>query len=160
MNPNETPRGMTLTSPGFAEGQALRRTCTADGADVSPALHWGQAPAGTRSFVVICRDADAAGGTFMHWLIYNIPGTASGIPEGVPRQEKLDDGSIQGTNDFQVAGYNGPNPPPAREHKYYFELYALDIMLPVESGVRAARLREMMDGHILATARLMGTYRR
>jgi hypothetical protein len=72
----------------------------------------------------------------------------------------MDDGSIQGTNDFQVAGYNGPNPPPAREHKYYFELYALDTMLPAESGVRAARLRELMDGHILATARLMGTYRR
>jgi Raf kinase inhibitor-like YbhB/YbcL family protein len=160
MNSNATPRSMTLTSPGFAEGHALRRTCTADGADVSPALQWGQAPAGTKSFALICRDADAPSGTFIHWLIYNIPATATGLPEGVPRQEKLTDGSIQGKNDFHVTGYNGPNPPPAREHKYPFELYALDTVLPVETGVDAARLADLMKDHVLATARLMGTYRR
>jgi len=159
MNPTEA-KGMTLTSRAFVQGQTLRRTYTADGADVSPALQWGQAPAGTKSFAVICRDADAPGGTFIHWLVYNIPGTASGVPEGLPREEKLNDGSIQGTNDFHVAGYNGPNPPPARAHNYHFELYALDTMLPVETGVNAARLMELMEGHVIATARLMGTYRR
>jgi len=159
MNPTEAT-GMTLTSHAFIQGRTLRRTYTADGADVSPALQWGHAPAGTRSFAVICRDADAPGGTFIHWLIYNIPGTASGVPEGLPREERLNDGSIQGTNDFHVIGYNGPNPPPAREHKYYFELYALDIMLPVETGVNAARLMELTKDHVLATARLMGTSRR
>jgi Raf kinase inhibitor-like YbhB/YbcL family protein len=159
MNPSEA-KGMTLTSHAFIQGQTLRRTYTADGADVSPALQWGQVPAGTKSFAVICRDADAPGGTFIHWLVYNIPGTATGLPEGLPREEKLTDGSIQGMNDFHLAGYNGPNPPPARAHSYYFELYALDIMLPVETGVSAARLMEMTKDHVLATARLMGTYRR
>jgi len=160
MNPNATAGGMALTSPGFKEGQTLRRTYTADGADVSPALSWGKAPAGTRSFAVIFRDVDAPGGTFIHWLIYNIPGTATGVPEAVPRQERLDDGSVQGTNDFGEIGYRGPHPQPARPHNYHFELYALDTVLPAESGMRAARLMELMRGHFMATAKLMGTYRR
>jgi len=159
MNPTEAT-GMTLTSPAFIQGQTIRRTCTADGADVSPALQWNQAPAGTRSFAVICRDVDAPGGTFIHWLVYNIPGAASGVPEGLPRREKLNDGSIQGTNDLQGTGYNGPKPPPGRPHSYHFELYALDTMLPVEAGVNAARLVELMEDHTLAVAKLMGTYRR
>ena len=160
MNPAEATKVMNLTSTGFKEGQTLRRTYTADGADISPALNWGKAPAGTRSFAVIFRDVDAPGGTFIHWLIYNIPGTATGVPEAVPRKEKLDDGSIQGVNDFEVTGYSGPKPPPARPHEYHFEVYALDTMLPVESGMRAARLMELMKGHVMATAKLMGTYRR
>jgi hypothetical protein len=159
MNPTEAT-GMTLTSPAFIQGQTIRRTCTADGADVSPALQWNQAPAGTRSFAVICRDVDVPGGTFIHWLVYNIPAAASGVPEGLPRQEKLNDGSIQGTNDFQLTGYNGPKPPSGRPHSYHFELYALDTMLPVEAGVNAARLMDLMKDHILAVAKLMGTYRR
>ncbi|HTW90465.1 MAG TPA: YbhB/YbcL family Raf kinase inhibitor-like protein [bacterium] len=160
MNPNETRRGLNLTSPALIEGRTIRRTCTADGANISPELSWGKGPAGTRSFAIIFRDVDAPGGTFTHWLIYNIPGTASGVPEGVPRQERLDDGSVQGTNDFGTVGYSGPHPPPARPHDYHFELYALDALLPVEAGVKAARLMDMMKGHVLATARLMGTYRR
>jgi Raf kinase inhibitor-like YbhB/YbcL family protein len=160
MNPEETRRGMVLTSPDFTEGQTLRRNCTADGADASPALRWSQAPPGTKSFALIFRDVDAPGGTFTHWLIYNIPGTASSVPEGVPRQEKLDDGSVQGTNDFQAIGYNGPHPPSGRPHNYHFELYALDAVLPVEAGVEATRLLGLMKDHVLATAGLMGTYRR
>ena len=159
MNSTETT-GMMLTSRAFVQGQTLRRTYTADGADVSPALQWSKAPRFTKSFAVICRDTDAPGGTFIHWLVYNIPGAASGVPEGLPREEKLSDGSIQGTNDFGVTGYNGPKPPPGRPHEYHFELYALDTMLPVETGVTAARLLELMEGHVMATARLMGTYRR
>ncbi len=160
MIPTEAPKGLTLTSPAFAEGQTIRRSGTADGADVSPALRWGQAPAGTKSFAVTCRDSDAPRGTFIHWVIYNIPGTATGLPEGLPREEQLPDGSIQGMNDFQETGYIGPKPPPARTHNYHFELYALDAMLPVETRVTAARLLEMMKGHFVATAKLTGTYRR
>jgi Raf kinase inhibitor-like YbhB/YbcL family protein len=159
MNPTEAT-GMTLTSLAFTQGQTLRRTYTADGADVSPALQWAQVPAAAKSFAVICRDADAPGGTFIHWVVYNIPGTATGLPEGLPREEKLADDSIQGINDFRLTGYNGPNPPPARAHNYYFELYALDAVLPVETGINAARLMELTKDHVLATARLMGTYRR
>jgi Raf kinase inhibitor-like YbhB/YbcL family protein len=160
MNQTEAAKGMTLTSPGFTEGQTLRRSYTVDGSNVSPALRWSQAPAATRSFAIIFRDVDAPGGALTHWLIYNIPGSASELPEGVPRRERLDDGSVQGPNDFETIGYSGPQPPPARPHSYHFELYALDTTLPVESGVKAARLLELMDGHIKATARLMGTYRR
>ena len=160
MNPIEAPKVMTLTSPAFAQGQTIRRSCTADGADVSPALQWSPVPAGTKSFAVTCRDTDAPRGTFIHWVIYNIPGTATGVPEGLPRQEVLPDGTIQGRNDFEETGYIGPKPPPARTHNYHFELYALDRMLPVETGVTAVRLHELMKGHFLATARLTGTYRR
>ena len=160
MNPIEAPKVMTLTSPAFAQGQTIRRSCTADGADVSPALQWNPVPSGTKSFAVTCRDTDAPRGTFIHWVIYNIPGTASGLPEALPRQETLPDGTIQGKNDFQETGYIGPKPPPARTHNYHFELYALDSMLPVETGVTAVRLHELMKGHFLATARLTGTYRR
>lgn len=160
MNPDETPRGLTLTSPAFAPGKTIRRDCTADGKDASPELRWSQAPPGTKSFAIIFRDVDAPGGTFTHWLIYNIPGTARGLPEGVPKQEKLDDGSVQGTNDFQAIGYNGPHPPAARPHEYHFELYALDTMLPVETGLNAARLQQLIRGHLMATAKVMATYRR
>ncbi len=160
MDPIEEPKGMTLTSPAFAQGETIRRTCTADGADVSPALQWNQAPPGTRSYAITCRDSAAPGGTFIHWVIYNIPATASGLPEGLSRQERLTDGSIQGTNDFKETGYIGPSPPPGKAHDYHFELYALDAMLPFEAAVTAARLHDLMKGHVLATARLMGTYRR
>ena len=160
MDPIEAPKGMTLTSLAFAQGQTIRRACTADGADVSPALQWNQVPAGTKSFAVTCRDSDMPRGTFIHWVIYNIPGTASGVPEGLPRQETLPDGSIQGTNDFQATGYIGPKPPPARTHNYHFELHALDSLLPFETRVTAVRLLELMKGHVLATAKLTGTYRR
>jgi len=160
MDPIEAPKGMTLTSPAFVQGQTIRRSCTADGADVSPALQWNQAPAGTKSFAVTCRDSDMPRGTFIHWVIYNIPGTATDLPEGLPRQEQLPDGSIQGTNDFQETGYIGPKPPPGRTHNYHFELTAFDSMLPSETGVTAARLHDLMKDHVLATARLTGTYRR
>jgi Raf kinase inhibitor-like YbhB/YbcL family protein len=159
MIPTEA-NGMTLTGNAFTEGQAIRRTCTADGEDTSPALLWSQAPADTKSFALICRDVSALGGTFIHWVIYNIPATASGLPEALPRKEKLTDGSIQGKNDFDLIGYCGPNPPSGRTHDYHFVLYALDTMLPVEAGVNATRLLELTKEHVIATARLMGTYRR
>jgi Raf kinase inhibitor-like YbhB/YbcL family protein len=160
MYSTEAPKSMTLTSRAFAEGQTLRRTYTGDGADVSPALQWHGAPPDVKSFAVICTDLDAPGGSFIHWVIYNIPGYASGVPEGLPRQERLDDGTIQGKNDFGGIGYRGPKPPPGGAHEYHFDLYALDSMLPAETGVSAARLQELMNGHIIATAKLMGTYRR
>jgi len=156
----EAPKGMTLTSPAFVHGQTIRRAHTADGADISPALHWSQPPAGTKGFALTCRDSDAPSGTFIHWVIYNIPGTAFGLTEGLSRREQLPDGSIQGRNDFQETGYIGPKPPPRKTHNYHFELYALDSALPFETAVTAARLLELMKDHILATARLTGTYRR
>jgi Raf kinase inhibitor-like YbhB/YbcL family protein len=160
MKLSEPTGGMRLTSLAFTEGQTLRRTYTGDGADVSPALQWSVAPVGVRSFAVTCRDIDAPGGPFTHWVIYNIPGDARELPEGLPAQEKLSDCSIQGLNGFQRTGYSGPKPPPGGSHKYHFDLYALDTVLPVEGGVTAARLQELMRDHIVAKTTLMGTYRR
>src|SRR5512143_1691175 len=94
MNPIVTPKAMTLTSPAFAQGQTIRRSHTADGADTSPGLRWSQVPPGTKSFALTCRDSDAATGTFIHWVIYNIPGSRTSLSEGVPRQEQLPDGSF------------------------------------------------------------------
>ena len=160
MTPAPFTPTMILTSSGFAEGQTLPRSCTGDAGDVSPALHWGTSPEGTMAFALVCRDADAPSGTFIHWVIYNIPHTARGLREGIPRAEELNDGTAQGKNDFGRFGYNGPRPQPGKFHKYFFVLYALDAMLPVEPGIDAARLEQLMNGHILATSELVGTYRR
>ena len=160
MKPAQSAPKMTLTSPAFAEGQTLARSCTGDAGNVSPALRWSTSPEGTRAFAVICRDTDAPSGTFIHWVIYNIPETTRSLPQGIVRAEELNDGTVQGKNDFGGVGYDGPKPPPGRVHRYFFDLYALDTMLPVEPGIDAARLKQLMNGHILATAELVGTYRR
>jgi Raf kinase inhibitor-like YbhB/YbcL family protein len=151
---------MTLTSPAFADGEALPRSCTGDAGDVSPSLHWSTSPEGTKAFAVICRDTDAPSGTFIHWVIYNIPDTTRRLPPGIAGTGSPKDGFIQGKNDFGSIGYGGPKPPPGKVHRYFFDLYALDTMLPVEPDVDAARLKQLMNGHILATSELVGTYRR
>ena len=160
MTPTQSTPTMTLTSTAFAEGQTLPRSCTGDAGDVSPAMHWSTSPDGTRSFALVCRDPDAHAGPFIHWVIYNIPETARGLPERIATTEQLKDGTVQGRNDFGSIGYGGPKPPPGKVHRYIFELYALDAMLPVEPGIDAERLKQLMNGHILGKSELVGTYRR
>jgi hypothetical protein len=160
MKPTEAVNTMTLTSPAFTEGQPIPRRFSGDGENVSPALQWDKTPAGTQSFALICRDPDAPGRTFIHWVIYNIPDTLRQLPEGLPRQEKLDNGITQGESDFGRAGYGGPKPPSGKAHRYFFDLYALDTVLAAEPRVDAGRLQQLMKGHVLATAELMGTYQR
>ncbi|MGQ9708587.1 MAG: YbhB/YbcL family Raf kinase inhibitor-like protein [bacterium] len=157
----EKPKAvLTLVSSAFDQGKEIPKRHTGDGEDVSPELIWDGVPAGTKSFALICSDPDAPLGTFIHWVIYNIPDTVRRLPEGIPGEERFSDGTRQGVNGFRRIGYNGPKPPPGKPHRYFFRLYALDTVFALEEKASAGRLQERMDGHILGYAELMGIYGR
>jgi Raf kinase inhibitor-like YbhB/YbcL family protein len=151
---------LTLTSSAFQHGQPIPTRHTADGPDLSPPLQWRDPPAGTKSFALICDDLDAPRGTWVHWVVWNVPATARSLPEGVPKQPQLPDGTRQGTNDFGEIGYGGPSPPRGSPHRYFFRLYALDCTLDLKPGAQRADLEKAMTGHVLARGELMGTYQR
>ncbi len=151
---------LTVSSPAFKQGERIPVICTCDGTDLSPRLIWHGAPSGVKSYALILDDPDAAEGVFTHWLIFNIPGDAMGLPENVPKDSSLDDGAIQGKNHFGKTGYNGPCPPAGKTHHYTFHLYALDTTLSLDQGASASDIRAAMQGHILAQGELMGTYSR
>jgi Raf kinase inhibitor-like YbhB/YbcL family protein len=147
-----------LTSPAFLDGQPIPEKYTCEGENVSHALAWTGAPAGTQSFVLINDDPDDDGPKpWVHWLIYNIPGSAAGLPENIPVRERLPDGSLQGTNSFKKIGYGGPCPPTGVHH-YTFTLFALDRLLPVAPKATRETIEAAMQGHVLGQARLVGTY--
>lgn len=149
-----------VTSSAFQEGKAIPATYTCDGQDVSPPISWTEPPAGTNSFALIADDPDAPMGTWVHWVMYNIPPTVRQFSAAVAREAKLPDGTQQGMSDFGRPGYGGPCPPNGT-HRYFFKLYALDAALSLPSGtVTAKQLEQAMHGHILAQATLMGTYAR
>lgn len=154
---------LTLRSTAFQQGGAIPRKYTCDGEDLAPPLEWRGAPSATRSFALIVDDPDAPDPaapklTYVHWVLYDqIPSNTS-LPEGV-KSHDLPAGTREGTNDWKRTGYGGPCPPIGR-HRYFFKLYALDVMLgdlgqPTKSQVEAA-----MKGHVLEHAELMGTYER
>ena len=149
-----------LKTTAFADGSAIPRKYTCDGADLSPALNWNGAPAGAQSLALIADDPDAPAGTWTHWIIWNIPASATALPEGVPAAEALDNGARQGRNDFRRIGYGGPCPPPGKPHRYFFKLYALDARLDLKAGSSRNQLEPAMKGHVLSEAEMMGTYGR
>lgn len=149
---------LTITSSAFLEGQPIPAAYTCDGEGKSPPLAWTGAPAGTRSFALIMDDPDAPMGTFVHWVIYNLPSKAAGLPEAMPRDARLADGSAQGRNSGGRVGYTGPCPP-GGTHRYFSKLYALDIVLD-DFPAGKNELLKAMDGHILAQGQLVGTYSR
>ena len=149
-----------LTSSAFAEGAPIPEKYTCDGEDISPLLKWSNAPKGTKSLALICDDPDAPIGTWVHWVLYDIPPAVTELPEGVPTTEALPSGAKQGINDFKRLGYGGPCPPRGSAHRYFFTLYALDTELQLEPGATKKDLVRAMEGHILAEGRLMGTYKR
>jgi hypothetical protein len=151
---------LSMNSPAFAHEGDIPKKHTCDGADVSPMLNWNDPPAGTQSFSLIMDDPDAPGGTWVHWVIYNLPAQARALPEGVPKEAELKDGTRQGRNDFSRPGYGGPCPPRGGPHRYYFKLYALDAKLNLPPGASKADLEKAMTGHILAQGQLMGRYKR
>lgn len=153
-------RRMVLSSPAFLPGGKIPVQYTGDGADMSPELVWDSVPEGVKSFALICSDPDAPLGTFIHWVVYNIPAEVRRLPENLPKVERLEDGSTQGVNSFQRIGYNGPKPPPGKPHHYFFYLYALDTVLKLSPAASAGTLREAMNGHIIGQAELMGIYGR
>ncbi len=148
-----------ISSPAFEDQATIPKKHTADGEDLSPKLEWTGVPDGTRSFAIIMDDPDAPPGTWVHWVLYDLPASASELPENVPNENKLPNGASQGRNDFRKIGYGGPCPPRGT-HKYYFKLYALDTELGLNPGATKQQLLDAMKGHILAEAQLMGRYRR
>lgn len=146
---------LTLTSPVFAQGQPIPAKYTCDDQDISPPLHWGDAPAGTQSFALIMDDPDAPVGTWVHWVLFNLPAGLRDLPEKVAPPQ----GSLEGKNGWGRAGYGGPCPPRGSHH-YFFKLYALDTKLSLARGAGKAQLLTAMEGHILAQAELVGTYSR
>ena len=151
-----------LSTGAFPAGGSIPARYTCDGADVSPALAWAGTPAGTASYALIADDPDAPAGTWVHWVVFNLPGTLAALPEDVPKTDELRGfgGALQGRNDFKRVGYGGPCPPPGRPHRYYFKLYALDMVLTLKAGATKQDVERAMRGHILSEASLMGTYAR
>ena len=154
---------MQITSTAFEDGEAIPRQYSREGAEMSPPLAIDDVPDGTASLALICDDPDAPNKTWVHWLIWNIPGDRSALPEDVPQEETvavLGD-ARQGINDFDEIGYGGPMPPPGHgTHRYRFTVYALDGTLDLEPGADRVDLEDAMDGRVLDQARLTGTYER
>jgi Raf kinase inhibitor-like YbhB/YbcL family protein len=149
---------ISISADGFKEGDTIPDEFTCNGKDISPSLSWEGIPAGTKSISLIMDDPDAPGGTFVHWVIYNIPAGTLKLPKGMP--SNLTDGSMQGMTGFGQSGYGGPCPPPGKPHRYYFKVYALDINLVLPPGASKNQLESAMKGHILAKGELMGKYQR
>jgi len=154
------PMNIQIASAVFSDGQAIPAKYTADGLDISPPLAWTNAPAGAKSFALIADDPDAPAGTWVHWVIFNLPPAATELAENTSKLAQLPDGAKQGLNSFKKTGYNGPAPPPGKAHRYFFKIYALDTALDLKPGATKTDLLKAMDGHVLAQGQLMGTYQR
>lgn len=128
---------------------------TCDGKDISPELHWKNSPKNTQSFALILADPDAPSGIFYHWVLYNLPNTATHLPEGI---KHFPSGTLNGTNSFGKMQYNGPCPPKGAKHRYIFTLYALDTTLTIKAGLDAEELMHAMEKHILDKAILQAVY--
>ncbi|MCI0499527.1 MAG: YbhB/YbcL family Raf kinase inhibitor-like protein [Planctomycetales bacterium] len=150
---------LDVTSAAFENGGLIPPKYTADGQDISPPLGWSGVPEGTQSLALICDDPDAPVGTWVHWLMWNIPPEVTGLNENIPPNAALENGIRQGTTDFNQIGYGGPAPP-SGTHRYFFKIYALDSMLNLPPGATKPGLEKAMSGHILAKGELMGKYAR
>jgi hypothetical protein len=148
-----------LTSPTFTSGAAIPRQYTCDGKNISPPLQWSDPPSGTQSFALIADDPDAPMGTWIHWVLFNLPASTRALPEAVPPEAMLSDGSRHGQNSWRRLGYGGPCPPRGT-HRYFFKLYALDTALTLSVGANKEQLLQAMEGHMLMQTELMGVYTR
>jgi len=148
-----------ITSPVFEDGGAIPGKYTCDDLDVSPPLEWTNVPEGTKTIAIICDDPDAPMRTWIHWVIFNIPGDVTRLPENVPPEKELENGARQGMNDFHKVGYGGPCPP-SGTHRYFFKIYALDSVLDLPAGASKSHLMIAMEGHVLTESHVMGTYAR
>ena len=139
---------MEIQSSAFKEGATIPAKYTCDSLDISPPLEWSKGPEGTKSYALICDDPDAPGGTWVHWVIYNIPENIQELPENVPKMESLKNGARQGKTDFGSIGYGGPCPP-GGTHRYYFKIYALDFILDHKPAITKKELLRAIEKHIL-----------
>ncbi len=154
------PMKIEITSPAFAEGKPIPTKYTGEDKDLSPPLAWKGVPEGTRSLALIADDPDAPVGTWVHWVLYDLPPATAQLPEGLDKSQYGLGGARQGTNDVRRLGYGGPMPPPGKPHRYFFKLYALDRVLDLPPGATKRELLKAMEGHVLAEGQLMGTYQR
>ena len=156
----KTEQKFEITSPAFQPGAPVPKQYSGDGKDISPPLRWAGAPAKTESFALICDDPDAPAGTWVHWVIYDIPAAARAFKEAVPRDKQLPNGSKQGANSSGKIGYNGPSPPAGKPHRYFFKLYALDKAAGLKPGATKQQVLDAIKGHTVGEAELVGTYKR
>jgi Raf kinase inhibitor-like YbhB/YbcL family protein len=154
------PHAMQLTSSAFQSGREIPSKYTCDGEDVSPLLRWQDPPAGTKAFALIADDPDAPGGTWVHWVIYDLPTETKDLTEGAAKTDVLASGAKQGVNDFRKVGYGGPCPPTAAAHRYYFKLYALDAATGLKPRATKEQVLEAIKGHVIGEAELIGRYKR
>jgi Raf kinase inhibitor-like YbhB/YbcL family protein len=151
---------LRLASSAFADGAPIPAKYTCDGENVSPPLAWSNAPKSTQGLALIADDPDAPLGTWVHWVVYNIPPTLTQLAERIPAAETTSNGAMQGTTSFKRVGYGGPCPPAGKPHHYFFRLYALDSQVTLKPGATKDDLLKAMEGHILATGQLVGTYQK
>lgn len=162
----QAPAPLTVTSPTLEAGETIPRDYTADGKNVSPPLQWAGAPASTKEFAIVLDDPDVPmPQPFVHWVMYKIPGTATGVPENIPIDPAAAmpaevAGAIQGLSGFKRPIYRGPAPPPGKPHHYHFKVYALDAALDLKPGLTKADLLEAIKGHVVGEGELVAMYER
>ena len=150
---------MEVKSTAFQEGAMIPKLYTCDGQDISPALSWSGVPSEAKSLALVMDDPDAPRGTWVHWVLFNIPPDTTSLAENLPRTASLPNGAKHGNNSWSKLGYGGPCPP-GGAHRYYFKVYALDVVLALSTGITVGQLLKAMEGHILAEGQLMGRYAR
>ena len=148
-----------VTSPAFVEGGMIPSKYTCDGEDISPPIEWDGIPEGAQTIALISDDPDAPMGTWVHWVLYNLPADTRRLEEGIPANEVLTTGAKQGTTDFGRVGYGGPCPP-GGTHRYFFKVYALDALVEPAPAATKEQLLTAIQGHVLAQGQLMGKYKR
>jgi hypothetical protein len=150
----ETTMTLAITSLAFREGETIPVEYTCNGQNISPPLAWSGLPPDTQTLALIADDPDAPAGTWVHWVVYNLPGSTAELPAGVQNP------GVDGMNSSRKTGYSGPCPPAGKAHRYFFKLYALDTTLVLEPGANKAELEKAIRGHVLAEGQLMGTFSR
>ena len=162
----QTPATIAVGSPSLTTGQMMPRDYSPDGRNVSPPLTWRNVPPGTRQMVVICQDHGAGNPPpWVHWIIYNIPASARGLPEGIPFDASDPmpaglEGARQGNNNWGLPMYRGPAPPAGSVHEYDFTVFALDVALDLPPGLTRAELLRAIDGHVIGQGNMVPTYTR
>lgn len=151
---------MMVESTAFKNGGLMPQKYTCDGDDESPPLLWSEVPGNAKSLALICDDPDAPLLTWVHWILYNIPPTMTGLKEGLSSRDATEMKIIQGVNSWRRTGYGGPCPPGNSTHRYFFKLYALDSELALKPAASKRNLENAMRGHVVAEAQLIGVYTR
>jgi hypothetical protein len=152
------PATIEVASSSFSGGGAIPDKFSCRGANVSPELHWTGVPSNARTFAIIVEDPDAPGGTFTHWIVFNLPSSINHLAEN--QAQSMPEGVRVATNDFDHRGYDGPCPPPGREHHYHFKLIALDAPIDLSAAARAAEVNAAVAEHSIASGELVGTFER